>query len=175
MFELIPEKTNKRARNLVILFLVAAALLLVIMKFLEGIPFLWVIQLADILLFVAAVALLTRYVMKKFIYRVEPTDNGADLTVTEAAANGKRQVTVCRIGLGSIKDVRELSGEECRLREVRKEKLPIYDYRPDLYPERSILIRTDEGGREVYVCLAYDERLLSLLPRTESDGEIQDS
>ncbi len=177
MLEIIPKKTNKKAQSLIILFFTAAAALFFLTVLLKGIPLLWVFQLIAILLFALAVMLVARYVTKLFIYRIEPTDSaygdteGLDLTVTEANTSGKRRITVCRISLSGIKSVEVLKGEKCSLRDIKKRegRLPIYDYRPDLYPNESILIKTAEGGKEVYLCLAYDEALLKYLPIDKTD------
>ena len=39
----------------------------------------------------------------------------------------------------------------------------MFDYRPDINPEKSILLVSDEGGDEILILLAYDEELLRIL------------
>ena len=96
MYELIPQKTNKIAARLVALSFFGAAAVLLCTVLAPAVPFRWVFQLIAILLLTAGVFLTTRYLTKLFFYRI--TEDG-DLTVTEAAANGKRQVTVCRVAV----------------------------------------------------------------------------
>lgn len=171
MYELIPSKTNKKAQNIILVLFLGAAGIFFLSTFLEGLSFLWVFQLFAIILMGAAIYLVSRYTAKIYLYRVAPTDSGTDLTVHETSPGGKRVKTVCRIGLSSIKKRVKLEGKDCSLADIRKEKKPTYDYRPDLYPNESILILSDEGGTEVYICLAYDEKLFELLSPNEDGNE----
>ena len=163
MFELIPQKSNKKAQGLVILFTVSALLMLFLSSVLRNIPYIWTVQLLAIILLTVTVFLVTRYIMKVFIYRITDRDGSADLTVTEGTTAGKKQVTVCRISLDSIKSLTVLEGEACSLRSLRRERKKVFDYRPDLLPDKSLLLLSDEGGDECYVCLSYDDGLYSLL------------
>ena len=164
MFELRPQRSNKKAESLIILFFVGAAALVLLSVPLKGIPFLWAIQLFAVMLLVASVYLVTRYITKGFIYRIEDTEGGADLTVTEVASGGRRQITVCRVSLSGIREaVEDSDGKE--LKRLRGGQRKIYDYRPDLSPARSIVILSEECGVECVILLAYDERLLELVRR----------
>ncbi len=166
MYELRPQRTNKKAESLIILFFVGAAALFLLSVPLKGIPFLWVIQLLAVMLLVASVYLVTRYVTKGFIYRIEEAEGGADLTVTEVASGGRRQITVCRVSLSGIREaVVDTDGGE--LKRLRRGQRKIYDYRPDLAPARSIVLLSEECGVECVILLAYDERLLELASRSK--------
>ena len=169
MYELIPPKTNKKAQNIILVLFLGAFSVFFLCSFLKGLSFLWAFQLFAIILMGAAVYLVSRYTAKIYLYRITPTDNGFDLTVHETSPGGRRIKTVCRISLSSIRKKVKLEGTECNLSTIRKEKKPIYDYRPDLYPNESILILSDEGDTEVYICLAYDEKLFELLSVNDSE------
>ncbi|MBE6546138.1 MAG: hypothetical protein E7668_01695 [Ruminococcaceae bacterium] len=173
MYEFIPQKTNQTARKLILLFFAGAAALFALTLLVPAIPFRWVFQLFALALLTAAIFLVTRYVTKLYIYRTEPTAGGAvDLTVTEAAANGKRAVTVCRIGLSQIRHRRLVSSQtefDAALKELKKERIRLYDYTVDLHPTESILLLAEEGGETLALRLAYDQTLFELLTPTESD------
>ncbi len=172
MFEIIPRKTNKKAQSLIILFFIAAVALFAISVILNGMPYLWIVQLSAIIMLTAAVFVFTRYMAKIYIYRLEETEGGMDLTVTECSPNRKRQITVCRIGLDSIQSTAVLGFSQ--IKSKRKAKLPFFDYRPDINPEKSILIRSNEGGKEIFICLAYDEGLLGYLPNRKEENKDED-
>ncbi len=155
MYEIRPERTNKKAQSLIILFFIGAAALLLLSVPLKGMPFLWVIQLFAVVLLCVAVFLVTRYLTKGYIYRIED----GDLTVVEISSGGKRQLTVCRVSLSGITESSVLTGKE-GLRAYKGKR--IYDYRPDLLPERSILLVSAEGGEECVILLGYDDRLLGM-------------
>lgn len=157
MYELFPKKTNNKAALAVfLLFAGAFALMLTTVAF-PSIPFPWVIQLLAVILLVPAILLVPRYLIRSYIYRIISTESGADLTVTETS--GKKRTVVCRVALSKIAEVRTVSS----LSEVRGQKKRIFDYRPDLMPDKSILILSTEGDEEAYICLAYDDRLFEIL------------
>ena len=164
MYEIRPQRTNKKAESLIILFFVGAAALLLLSVPLQGIPFLWVIQLFAVMLLVASVYLVTRYITKGFIYRIEEAEGGPDLTVTEVASGGRRQITVCRVSLSGICEV-TADSDGAELKRLRRGRKKIYDYRPDLAPARSIVLLSEECGEECVILLAYDERLFELLSK----------
>lgn len=178
MYEWIPKKTNNKARNIIILFFFGAAALLAVTSALGDVPFLWVFQLAAVALLTAAVFLTTRFLTKMYIYRIDVGERGADLVVLEAASNGKRQTAVCRVALANVKERTLLDasdGASDCLKAAKQGGRGIYDYRPDLKPEKSILIVAEEGGEDIPICLAFDERLYELLaPQSPSDGEVTD-
>jgi hypothetical protein len=163
MYEFKPQRTNDRAQKLVLLFFIGAAALLLVTVPLKGMPFLWIIQLFAVILIVAAVFLVTRYITRSYIYSIDVIDGRTDLTVTEVSSGGKRQIAVCRIGLAGIESVREIDGRDGELAELRKARKRIFDYRPDLLPEKSLLVSAEECGEKLLILLAYDEALLKIL------------
>lgn len=172
MYEFKPLRTNDKAQKLIILFFLGSAALLILSVFLKGIPFLWVIQLFAILLAGAAIFLVTRYVTKTYEYAVETVEEGTDLTVTEISSGGKRRITVCRVSLSGISEARAIEGKDDRLEALKREKRRIFDYRPDLLPERSILAVAKEGGQEYVLLLAYGEEFLSILRKDDNERDI---
>lgn len=165
MYEHIPKRTNNKAFIATfVLFAGAAAMFIFSVTFTEIKP-MWPIQLAGVIMLIPAVMLVTRYITRSFMYKTEATDRGTDFTVTEIA--GKRRTVVCRIALASITESRVV----LRGKDEKKPKARIFDYRPDLLPDKSILIRSNEGGEDIYIFLAYDEALLSILPADKAEGE----
>lgn len=168
MMQWIPQKSNKTAKNMILLFFGGAFALFAVTTAVPTVPFRWVFQTVALVLLTAAVFLVTRYLTKLFIYRVEQGGEGStDLTVTEAAANGKRPVTVCRVGLEHICSVilLDFSDSGASLdtwKDFKKGRKKIYDYRVDLRPVKSILLTVTEGGEELYLLLSYEAELLDL-------------
>ena len=165
-YEWIPPKSNQLARNLVMILFLGAAVLMLIPTALPTLPFRWVIQLIALCLLTAGIFITTRYLTKLFIYRIVQNGESLDLTVTEAASNGKRQITTCRVGLSGICRTVILDSPEVVRRErekLKKERIKQFDYRPDLCPAKSILLIVEEGGEELALYLAYEERFASWL------------
>ncbi len=171
MYEIKPQKTNKKAHKIIVVFFAVSAALLVTSAILQNIPYIWSIQLIALVLIMCAILLISRYLSKNYIYRVfENGERTLDLTVSES--NGKKggSYTVCRISLNSIIKV-ELLDKSKKLGDYKKNGRAIFDYRPDLSPEKSILILSNEGGNETYICLAFDEELFSLLSPYGEDNK----
>lgn len=168
IYEGIAEKTNQTARKLSALFLLGAAALMLVTMLFGGIPFRWVFQLLAVGLLIGTVFLIARYESKTYIYRLIEQDGGVDLTVTEANAKGRGQVTVCRIGIDQLLscttlDVSEGDSVKETLARLKKEKKKRFDYCADLRPAKSILLLVEDGDDELAIRLSFDERLFSLL------------
>lgn len=177
MRQWIPQKSNNTARNMILLLFCGAFLLLALTSVLGNISFRWGFQTVAILLLTAAVFLVTRYLTKLFTYRIEKDgerEGSYDLTVTESATNGKRAVTVCRIGLSHICSARlfDLSDGGASLaawKAHKKGSKKIHDYRVDLSPTAFLLLTVKEGGETLYLLLSHEEELTELLLRAAMD------
>lgn len=166
MYEYSPKRTNTAAQRLILLFFLGAAALILITMLVPTVPFRWVFQLIAIGLLTAAIFLVTRYVTKLFLYRIE---NG-DLTVTEADARGKRQITVCRVSVANIQSLERLDEPnvaDAALSDLKKQKIKLFDYTADLRPADSILLVVREGGEDLAIRLSFDEILFGLLGDAE--------
>lgn len=173
-YEWLPTKTNQKARGAVLVLLIGAFALMLIPSAFSDLPFQWIPQLLGLILLTAGIFLTTRYLTKLFIYRIVGEGESLDLTVTEASSNGKRQVIVCRVGLAGIRRlvILDASKPEMEKKEralLKKSKVKQFDYRPDLCPAKSILLIVEEGGEELCLFLAYEERLASYLAPREAE------
>lgn len=173
-YEWLPTKSNQKARNVVLVLLIGAFALMLISSVFSALPFRWIPQLLGLVLLTAAIFLTTRYLTKLFIYRIVGEGESLDLTVTEASSNGKRQITVCRVALSGIRRlvILDASKPEVEKEErafLKKSKVKQFDYRPDLCPAKSILLIVEEGGEELCLFLAYEERFASYLAPRENE------
>ena len=166
MYRLTPKKTNNKAQSIMVVLLLAASSLMLISALLkEVISYIWTVQLASICFFIGAIYVVARYLTKNFVYEIVPSERGFDLTVSESYTSRKNLVTVCRIGRQSIKRTAVLEGSAAKdeLRKLKEKGRRVYDYRPDISPEKSIALLSDEGGVEVVILLAFDVELLHYL------------
>ena len=175
-YELIPKRSNTTARSMVMVLMIGAFALMFFTVLFPTLPFRWVVQLIALVLLTAGIFMTTRYLTKLFIYRIISDGASFDLTVTEAAVNGKRQVTVCRVGLGGIQErclLEQSNAEETKKRfdTLKKEQIKLYDYCVDYRPVKSILILAEEGEQSFAIRLSYDEELWSYLSPMEKEEE----
>jgi len=177
MYERIPPKTNQKSGILALLLLIGAVALIAVCGVFPNLPFRWVGQLLALCMGAAAVLLVVRYWTRSYLYRIIATENGsADLTVTELKGNGKRRMVVCRVGLSRVRDrmledAAHRAQAEQWLSAHKKEGVRVFDYRPDLLPDQSILLLVEEGGERQILRLAYDPVLYDLLTPNGEMGE----
>ena len=177
MYEWMPPKNNKKAQRAVLLLFGGAAVLMAFPLLIPALPFRWIPQLLALGLLTASIFLMTRYIAKLYIYRIVDCGGGAyDLTVTEAKAGGKGQITVCRVGLSNIRrcilTTADADSDGNRFAsQKRKEHKKFFDYCADLHPDQSIILVVEECGEELVIRLSYDATLLELLASHENaDG-----
>ncbi len=171
MYELIPQRNPKTVQRLILLLFVGAVAIMGITSVFPELPFRWIFQTVGIILLTMGIFMM-RYLTRVYIYRILTEGEGkADFCVIEANAKGKRQVTVCRIGLSNIKErilLDETEGEEAKRQrdEARKGK-KYFDYCVNFRPRKSFLIIAEEGGEEFVLRLEYEQTLYELLVPVE--------
>ena len=177
MYQYIPPKRNQKAQKIIgILFL--GGILLLFLPSLLQIPFRSFFQVCGVGCLTGSVFLVTRYVTKSFLYRVEANDDGSlDFTVTEIQ-NNKRQITVCRIALSDIRDIvtvkqADRAAVNAVKERIRKEQRRSFYYCPELAPsEACYLFVSEPSSGLLVVVINPDETLLRILEEHKGeDGE----
>ena len=166
IYEIIPQKDMRRLTLLTSAFLIGATLIMALTSIFEGIPFKWAFQLLGVIMLALGIFYLTRYVMKSFIYRIEATDSGHDLTVTEI--QGRHIITVCRISLSGIEEVyvaRPNDSLEMKsaVQKARSGNRKQYNYCVDMFGDKCLFILATECGEPIALRLSYDEKLTQFL------------
>lgn len=122
-------------------------------------------QLAAVAFFTVSVVMLSRYLLRDYIYRVEPRgwdeEGPLDLTVTEIY--GKRRTVVCRIALSDIREaIRITDGNREELSQKRKGARS-FVYTPEMGDANAILVTAADGDDLYFVKICADEELLSAI------------
>ncbi len=167
LFEFIPEKNNKRLSLVSGLLLIGGSLMLLVTYIFEGITGKWIFQLLAICMFGVSIFLVSRYVMKNFIYAIVSTDGGNDFTVTEL--QNKKKTTVCRISVSNIErtfviEQGDKVKEDSVKALIKEGKYKKYNYCADLFDEKCIYILADECGERVAIRLSWSEDLEAYFP-----------
>ena len=161
MYEYIPQKTNKTAvYSSGALFLISVILMAFTSTF--DFPYKWTLQLLAVICLGICILLLTRHVLKGFIYRVFENDSGTlDFSVTES--QGKRRITVCVIGLSNIEEAFLLTPENKEELKSKAKGRKQFDYCPDISPAKQGWIFVTECGEKLLLKISPDEKLCELL------------
>ena len=174
LFEFCPHKNIKKLSCVTGLLIFGALLLMVLTMIMQEMAYRWSIQLLSLGMLAMGIFITTRFVMKSYVYAVERTDDGDDLTVTEI--NGRHTITVCRIGMDSVTHAivvpsadRE-AGADVK-RRIKADKRKAFNYCGDLFCDKYICVFAREGGEAFAIKLTWDESLERLFDKKDSQDE----
>ena len=152
MYQHQPKRNNKTVPILLLIFaLIAVALLFasVILKKWVGL-----LQLGAVIALVCEVALFLRYFRRSYVYVIRQTkDSAPDLVINEL--NGNECVTVCRLSLDSLLDIKKRSSS-------KKTSGKIYNYCADIAPANAYVLYFEECGEKYSIIMTPDEKMLSI-------------
>lgn len=150
-FSVSPKPSNGKAKSFFAISLVAGAGAFALSFVMES--FRWIPQLAAACLLIFAIFLYTRYMGQKLFYDVMLTSDGEPLFVVRQRI-GKRESTMCRIGLWSITCIQREDGAA-----RRGHKTPTgyakYIYTPTFMPDvtyRIVTVSRHEKAEIVIEC-----------------------
>ena len=171
VYEYRPEKNNTRIFGIMMIMLSLGAAFFFTPMLAPAVPFHWLFQLLGVVAIIAVIYLLTRYVAKSFVYAVIEDDGQLDFTVTELTNGGRKSITVCRVAIANITDLKvfDLRDGEQKLcekeiwAEAHRESRKCYDYCHDIKTTPVCLIALEECGEPLLIKIAAEDRLCSLL------------
>lgn len=172
LYQVSPKKDVKRLTILTVALLLGGIIMLVVSAFLDYKQFkpIWPFQLVGIGMLGLGIFFLVRYLKKVYVYALEQTDNGLDLTVTEV--NGRHAVTVCRISKANIEEIYVACPSDSLQMKKATEKAKSgkrkqFNYTVDMFGEKCIFLLVTECGEPLAIRLSYDEELMRLLEAKE--------
>ena len=167
LYEFIPQKAHRKLSLISSLLLIGAVTVMLCTTILGDISYKWIFQLVSLIMLTAAIFIISRYVMKSYVYRIEATDNSSpDLTVTEI--QNRHVVTVCRLAVSSIEKITVIpSDDKATLNstkaDIRQMHRKFYNYCPDFMPQKKLCLFATECGEPLAVFLTYDSELERIL------------
>lgn len=157
-FSMRPKASNKRSIYLFIAFsigAVAAALLYMFIPLFKG-----VVGIVAMIFIVGAVFIYTKYMAAEYIYDITVPD-GTPLFVIRHRT-GKRETTLCRIELSSIKSVERQTREQRREHKTPADRAR-YFYCPTFSPDETYLIISETRYEKSEISIEAGEEFASLL------------
>lgn len=154
----IPTK-NKKASNLSFGFIITGIILAAVSGFLV---YSWLFQLIGVLISVAGIQILVRFVLTDFKYCIDDLDDGnSDFIVFKK--EGRRDLKVCHISLSTAEKV---IGSDKKEMTVSKR----YNYVQNIGSPSASIIFLD-GDSYIEVIIEYDERFISELKKRIGVGD----
>ncbi|MBQ7346430.1 MAG: hypothetical protein IJW55_00580 [Clostridia bacterium] len=167
MYEYTP-KTQKKKEFLIVAILSVAAAFLFCCSTLPSClyPSLW--QLTCVFLLVAVIMLVSKCLLRSFVYRVAPRedvegDAPPDFTVTECY--GKRSAVVCRISVADIEAVTPVTPQNRKALAAMGKGKSVYRYFSELSPQNLCWLTVRDGDNLFYIRIVADENLISALQK----------
>ena len=171
IYEYTPQKSNKKAMGVIIILSSLAAGAFIFTLLFPNLPFRWGVQLITIVAFVAVIFIISRYLAKSFLYAIFKDEDALDFTVTEITNGGRKQITVCRIGLSSIEEAYRLdcsiheNAEKAKAiqKQAKSDGRKAFNYCPDINPTDFCILLVEECGEKFILKLSYDAKLWEYL------------
>lgn len=159
-FSVRPVPKNQNARSLFFTLLGAAAASVAASYFLNA--YKGLVQLAALILLVAAVMIYTRYVGSSYSYEISHDSEGTPIFVV-TQFSGKRGTALCRVSLADVADIKTLTAAEYRAYKPEA-GMKRYNYTPTLNPPEVHLmqVRSYREKADVFVELSEEYRSLLL-------------
>ena len=169
MYEITPQKTNRRAHYISAILLIAAFISMFASN-LPNLPYRSVMQFSALVMLSVSVLMIIKYTLSSYSYAIIKDGDGYDLTVSELKR--RSNITVCRIALDGIEQITLASRSDkdlcTKLTEASK-GTKTYNYTVDLAPAEYIHLITNECGERITIKLSYDKRLFEILEGYRSE------
>lgn len=136
-FAVRPVPKNQNARMLFFAFLGGAAATIAVSYFISA--YKGIVQLASLILLVAAVTVYTRYLSAVYSYEVTYDSDRTPIFVV-CRFSGKRRTSLCRVDIADIAEIETLSAEQYRAYKT-EQGIKRYNYTPTLFPPEVNLMR----------------------------------
>lgn len=162
-YEYMPKPDNKRVKGICTALFVGSVVLFFASGF-EAMQLPWLMQFIAICMLTVSISLMGRYLLRYYLYRIERNGERYDFTVDEITKRGR--VTVCRLGLSQLYDVKPWNGDT-----KPKGSAKVYNYCAEARPKESWLLIFEDGGVDVYIRIAPDETMKNLLQNAAVNRE----
>ena len=162
-----PQKNIKKLRSITAISLFGALAIMICTSIFQNIPFRWAVQIIGLVILTFAIFVLSRYIMKSFVYDIVQNDDEMFFTVTEI--QNRHTITVCRLSLSCIQDVQvcdDADKKNTLKSQIKADKRKTYNYCADFLETKSLYIFSDEG-EDICVTVSYDETLLDILSKNQ--------
>lgn len=171
MYEYTPNSSKLREKiTVAVAGILAIALYLV--SALPGTTFAWAFQLGAVLCLTLAVLVTARFLLRRFVYSVEPSDRGSGTDFVIRELYGKRVTTVCRIALEEIRRVEPWTKESRSHLASEKNGKRFYRYVAELSSRDTVLIQAEESGEECFLLISADAQLSAILSSSGTTDRI---
>ena len=154
-----PKPQNNNSKILMTVFLALAAVVIIVSLAID--KYKGVVAFVGVCFLVSAILVYTKYVSVRFYYDVIITDDGEPLFVVRQLT-GRRIVTLCRVPLAEITDIKKETRKE-RKAHVRAKNTPLFVYFPTLSPELSYRMSVGRGDSASEVLIECSDEFSSLL------------
>ena len=158
-------KSPKKREKLVTFGLLALAAILFGVARIPNVPYPALFQLCMIFALVGVVMLVSRCLLRRFVYTVceaeSGTHNAPDFRITEYYGN--HVTVVCRISVADIAQVTRITAQNRREISQMLRRQRVYHYTAQLWGDDIYLLKVFDEEEVFYLRIVADEHLISLI------------
>ena len=164
MYEYVPKSRKVREKIVLGVSLALAAACFGIAN-IPGVLFDSIYQLLMVFCLMCAILVTLRWLMRNYIYRVEPRANGQpgdppDFTVTERYGN--RISVVCRISVADLRRVIRVTRKNKSEISAMQKRKRVYHYTASMLPENHYVLVAEDADEEIFLHICADEGLIRI-------------
>ena len=164
-YEYRPTPQKKKEKSLVT-FSLCAAILLFAASYIPNVFLPWLFQVLAVIGFGFCICVVSRYLLRSYSYRLEPSTLGDFLDLVIVEQRKSRLQTVCRIAVVDVECVERLTEENKKQILSKTQKSRVYRYQAQMEPTDHYLLTARENEETIYLVISADQGLIdSILSR----------
>lgn len=164
MFKITPTPKNTYAKILCFVCLLLGAGLFIFAN-LDGVSYPAIPQLLGVISFTVSIYTASVYLLRQYTFSIDlnPAGDNNELDLVIIEHKGKREITVCRIGLDEMISVREVNAQNKKQIKAQRKKAKCYTYDTSFIAHRRIEILCRLEDEDFSIFTTYDEHLFAAL------------
>ena len=129
----------------------------------ELLPYPALYQLLAVGSLAAAILITVRYLLRDYIYRIVPVEDGGRMDLTVVEVMGKRRTVVCRVSVSDIQTIKPISEISRQKMSDRKGNAPLYRYVSEFHPSNAYFLEILDDEKTYFLEICADSELISII------------
>ena len=158
-YEYRPTPQKKKEKTLVT-FAFCAAVLLFAASYIPNVFLPWLFQVLAVAGFGFCICVASRYLLRSYSYRLEPSTLGDFLDLVIVEQRKSRLQTVCRIAVTDVESAERLTEGNKKQVLAKTQKSRVYRYQAQMEPTDHYLLTALENEERIYLVISADQGLI---------------
>jgi hypothetical protein len=124
------------------------------------IPYASLPQSVAVVLLVVAVMMAVRW-QTSYRYRISEDSEDGTVELCVLRLRGKKTMTLCRLALRDLREIDPVTSVDRKEHKKKYSADKIYNYCPDVLPDRAVYLHFEENGNRIILCLQASEEFVT--------------